>query len=561
MKKIFQIAGYDFKRLMFNPFTIVTMILLVIGVLILGATIKIPASQSFEAVTFGETVSQISETFHSNAKDLDTKAELETLLQNATTHIDTISENSICQDYTHLLEIKASFSEIEEEFDIPIEFYDRNKYISQNNIQEIINASDELKTFVAHLESCEPFETNLVLTHNNFETLKNVSEYFDKIVHSGKSVREIVEDIYSNTDKFDMFSPEKLITTWRADAEKLEELKSIVENAKTKTKRIDDEILSLASSPSANVESVQTIKNLITNYKITCEGTDFIVRSQLSLLLSAHFGDLDNLLGYSRVSQEDLTQKIANAKIYVENESIYFTPYQAPLNFNEGSYQVTAFDNTYFIMSIIGFITILFGIFCAYKLYGLDRRNGKMDVILSQNVTFSQVFSGKFTAIILCTSFILGVFTLVSLVWALLFFPTLPNAILATFNLSTPYFISPFLFLLIKLVGIELQVAFWTIITIFLMNISRKFEVTFAISLLLFIVGAVCNIFINNIFVYCLFPFLHADLTAFLGGGSMNAGFLQTVLYSNGNFFISLAYYMVVVILLYNFTNSLFKKN
>jgi ABC-type transport system involved in multi-copper enzyme maturation permease subunit len=219
------------------------------------------------------------------------------------------------------------------------------------------------------------------------------------------------------------------------------------------------------------------------------------------------------------------------------------------------------YDHAYFIISIVGFITILVGIFCAYKLFGQDRKNGKMDLLLSQNVTFNQVFVAKFIAIVLITSFYLALFSILSLIWGALIYGSLPNAMLAVFNLTNVYTIHPFMFFLIKVIGIELQVIFYSIITIFLMNVSRKFELCFGISAGLFVVATICNIFLNGAFVYCLFPFIHADLTSFLGGATMSTGFLKTSLYTYGNFLISVLYYLVVVALLFNFTKQLFKKN
>ena len=277
--------------------------------------------------------------------------------------------------------------------------------------------------------------------------------------------------------------------------------------------------------------------------------------------MERHFGDLENLYHYQPISIEDTELALVKTNYFLNDESLYYTQYQVPLNFNTASYQVSLYDHAYFVMSIIGFLTILFGIFASYKQFGLDRRNGKMDTILSQNVTFNQVFTGKFLAIVYATSFVLAVYSILSLTWGALLFPSLANEILAVFNLTSVYTIHPFLFFIIKVIGIELQVIFYSVITIFLMNVSRKFELTFGISVGIFVIATICNIFLNGSLAYCLFPFIHADLTAFLGGGTMQTGFLKTALYSYGNFFISLVYYLVVVVLLYNFTKQLFKKN
>ena len=316
-----------------------------------------------------------------------------------------------------------------------------------------------------------------------------------------------------------------------------------------------------SNATAGNSEDLEEMKSLATNYKLTCESAKYGVIYEFRLVLENHYGKVNNIQGYDEIYKEETRVALTKINHFLQDESIYYTQYQSALNFNIASYKVSSFDYTYFMLSIVGFLTILFGIFLAYKFFGLDRKHGKIDILISQNATFNQVFAGQFLAIFYCTSFCIASFTLINFIWGALMYSFLPGTMIAVFNLDTIYFISPFVFLLIKMLGIQLQVVFYSTITIFIMNLSRKFELNLAIALLLFAVATICNIFLNNIFVYCLLPFIHSDLTSFLGGGIMQAGFLQTPLYASGNFFISLAYYSVVVISLYTFTKQLFKKN
>ncbi len=559
MKKILQIAAYDFRRIMLNPITMIIMGILMIGCLIFGVTYSVPPQESATAVTIGSTGREIFQNFNSTNLKIDTQKGLHSLLTDSQTYLQVMQEKS--PQYDKLLQIKAEFDNIKEEFDIPIEIREP-KYIQANSIKEIAQASIDLADFVSAYEILQEFECKAVFTVKNFETLKEVSDYFFGITRSGKSVREIVLDIYQNKDKFTLFSPSALVSTWQIDAEKLDKLQEIVTNATAKADAIYSEMEKYANLANQTSDSAQKVQDLILSYKLTCQYCNFVVKNELKIAMTAHFGDLDKIYGYTKIGdQEDLRQDITKATFLLSEESLYCSQWQEPLNFNTSSSITTAFDQSYLVLAIVGFLAVIFGIFCAYKLFGRDRRNGKIDIILSQNVPYGQVFAGKFLAIVFCTTFALAVFLLLSLLWSMLFYPTITTGILAVFNLTTPYIISPILFLLLKFVGIELQVIFWAVVTIFLMNISRKFELTFAIALLIFAATVVCNLFLNQFLVYCLFPFMHTDLTAFLGGGSMHAGFLQTTLYTNGNFFISLAYYVVVVVLLYNFTNQLFKKN
>ncbi len=561
MKKIFQIATYDFRRLMLNPFSILALLLVLVACLILGAVYKLPTTPAYTAVTAGNNAQEIFDGFYSNDEEIDTKISLDKMLQDTQNMINVqLQEQS--PEYSELEQINEEFSTIKT---LVLIWAMRGEI----DFAEIVSATDRLTQFLENYNSLGEFESRLILTKAQHKELSEINDYFVSVVHSNKSVQAILEELFSQAcdtktghfDTLNNFVKNHGPVAWRVDKTIIEQLQTeIVDKAVIKANLIQEELNRIKAEGSYEAQEAD-MKSLITNYKLTCQSANFVVKTELENALKADLGNLDRLYGYQKAAKEETSQELTKAKYFLKDKSLYYTTYQEPLNFNIASTEITAYDNSYFIISIIGFFTIIFGIFAAYKLFGRDRKNGKMDVILSQDVTFGQVFAGKFTAIVLCTCFILGVFMITSLLWAMLFYAIMPGSILAIFNLTSAYTINPFLFLLIKVVGIELQVVFYSMITIFLMNISRRFELTFGIALLIFAAATICNIFLNNLLVYCLFPFIHADLTSFLGGGVLHPGFLQTGLYASGNFFISLAYYAVVVVLLYNFTNQLFKKN
>ncbi len=567
MKKIFQIASYDFKRLMLNPISMIVMIVVLIACLIFSAAYKIPTAEEYSASTLGASTREVFSNFNSTNAEIDTKTSLEANLDEARNYLlvqtSQDAESEDLTDYETLEAIVDKFETIQDELRKYADSPENSTYIVNQNISQITQATEDLTNFLTYYENLDVFESSLFITQSAFETFETFALFYQQTTNSNGSIEEILDELVANIGLIDNLSSAlSEATSWHVDAEKLEEFQTTyIDRADEKLAQISEEMNRLNNSvATGEAKHVSDMASLVTNYKLTCESAKFGVQYELYLLLNNHF-DVGNLYGYEEMYDEELKVALAKINFFFDDDSAYYTEHQVPLNFNTASTQVSAYDSTYTVVAIIGFFTILFGIFCAYKLFGLDRRNGKMDVILSQNVTFGQVFAGKTTAIFFTTSFIMAFFCLCTLLWSMLFHPLLANQILAVFNLSSAYTIHPFLFLLIKLIGIELQVMFYAIITIFLMNLSRKFEICFAIGIGIFVLATICNIFLNSAFVYCLFPFIHADVTSMLGGGIINAGFLQTALYSSGNFFISLAYYVVVVVLLYNFTNQLFKKN
>ena len=560
MRKIFKIASYDFKRLIVNPFTIGTMILVLLVCLITGLVYKIEPTPAYSATTIGSTTREVYNNFMSTNKNCDNKLSLDNILSDAQKMLDIQQE---CTDYDDFIDINSRFQDIYYEI---IKYHTTGSctYTENNNIDEIKTATYLLNDFVNYFENLGEFQSDIIFEKDEFETLKTIEDYFYQKVFLDEQITTILNKLYDNLSMFDSLnSVVKSVFVWNVDTELLEKYQTeYINKAAAKNQNILAEIISVNdSTTSYDTTHISELTSLITNYKLTCESAKYSIIYELRLSLERHFGNLENLYHYTPISIDDTKLALVKTNYFLNDESLYYTQYQVPLNFNNASYEVTLYDHAYFIISIIGFLTILFGIYASYKLFGLDRRNGKMDTILSQNVTFNQVFTAKFLAIVFSTSFVLAVYAVLSLTWGSLLFPSLPNGMLAVFNSTTCYVINPFLFFLIKLIGIELQVIFYSVITIFMMNISRKFELTFGISVAIFVIATICNIFLNGSLAYCLFPFIHADLTSFLGGATMQTGFLKTAMYSYGNFYISLVYYLVVVVLLYNFTKQLFKKN
>lgn len=559
MKKSLRIAAYDYKRIMLNPITLICLVVLLASTLIIGFIMKPQTTPEYSASISGETTKQIYENFF-GTKDIDRKENLDLILNEAKAYL-SIQNQEVSLDQSEFKQINIKFQEIKDE----VKKYGElgtSAYLS--DISPFKNATTKLNNFVERFAGLSDLETDVIFTQAQFEELTAISTYFKNLSTSTKSNAQILSDLYKNISTIDDLNHVATnVYTWECDPAVLEALQgNCIETAEKKLVKIVAEMQKLNNEVIAgDIDHVQDMHNLVTNYKLTCESAKFEIETEFKILLEKRFDNLKGLYHFEEISIENSRLALTKAEYFLNDDGLYYTQYQTALNFNTASYQVTIYDYTYMIISIVGFLTILFGIFCAYKLFGRDRKNGKMDTILAQDVTFNQAFMGKTLAITFITSTILLAFTVLSLLWGLLLYTTLPNPILAVFNLTSVYTIHPILFLLIKVIGIQLQAIFYSTLTLFLMNLSRKFEIMFVVSLLIFAAATVCNIFLNGSFVYCLFPFIHSDITSFIGGATMETGFLKTALYTSGNFFISIAYYFVFVILLFSFTKQIFKKN
>lgn len=547
---------------MFNPITLVSLVVVLAGVFLTGLLYKIPTTPTYSASFASKSTKTVWADFYSYDTTADSKAKLTQYLTEAQKYLDTQTDADF--DLQELQQINSDCKN--RHIKTEVEKYHishTSEYISSHDISDFTDIANRLHAFVETYEAKSAFESKMTITKSQFNVLKGISNTFYTLANSGLSIETILTKLYTHINMFDnLDNVSSNVKDLSIHSDILANLQTeYITNANGKLSLIEQRMLVLKDRAldSQDTEEIEEMKSLITNYKKICESVKTGILNELYTIVYA-LPNHSSLYGYEVENIQSLKQELAESKFYINSDDLTYTDYQLPVNVGRGSSSITPYDHAYFIVSIVGFLNILFGIYCAYRLFGQDRKNGKIDLLLSQKVKFNEVFAAKFLAILFCTGFVLACFTVLSFVWGSIFYKFMPTSVLAVFNVQTIYKISPFIFFLIKVCGIELQVIFWSIFTIFMMNTSRKFLLNFGISLGVFALATICNIFLNGQIWYCLLPFIHVDITSYLGGATMQTGFLVTSLYAYGNFFISLAYYLVVVALIYNFTKHLFKK-
>ncbi len=553
-----------------NPIMLICLIFILIAMFIVTTSAPIQTTVQYTTNVEGQTTKEVYDNFNLTISTKETRGEY---LKNIDKADELLSIQVECQDATNLENLIPLFNEIQTQMR---KYRDQhiNTYTENKSLQDVETAVNQLEYFIENYKNSPHFESNVYFYKDDFAMLENSCTFLYNVLESSEGLENKVATMSENLSYFDNIRSaisHKVVLQIGSSA--LDNLrKNYVEAAKQRLgsekpyneseNTIEFEMNKLLKEVSTgDFSRTNDMLALVTSFKLTCESAKKGVENELLLMIKTHFKTLENLYSFEDVKEENIKVELAKINYYLHDPDLYYSQKQQPLNFNTASYEITAYDRTYYAISIIGFMDIIFAIFCAYKLFGRDRKNGKMDVILSQNVTYGQVFAGKVLAIFYITAFLLALYTMSLFIFSLILYPTLPNTILAVFNLSTPYTIHPFMFLIIKLLTIELQAMFYAVLCVFVMNLSRKFNLGFVVMLVVFALATILNIFLNGSLVYCLLPFIHADLSRMIGGGTMQTGFLVTSLYNSGNFFISLVYYLVVVVLLFIFTKQLFKKN
>lgn len=551
--KTLKIAFYDFKRLIFNPITYLGIGIVLILTAVLGIFYNPTITPAYSLAYESTTSQELYDNFYSSQDD--SKDSLNAIIQENEHILSAQRSNEVATEFK---EVKSTLNELFTEIQYHTSYpNDQHLY---NNYESIVKR-DVYINFVNKVANTEVFESTLYFTESDLEVLTNLADMLSSTLlfaTDDYSIKTIYANVWAQRDLYydDFLSLDPI--NWHMDEEFLNTLEEkYVTNAQAKLDKIEEEFLNLYQ----NNGNLADMESLVLNYKLVAECAGNALNDELYISLIHSFPTYANFIGYETQEEMELTQNLALANTIISSEELYYQNYLSPMDFNTATGEITAYDFAYYEMSIIGFILTICAIFFVYKLFGRDRKTGKVDMVLSQNVSFYSVFGAKFLAIVFSTLFLLFVFSALYLIAGFVIYGVTFTPILTVFNYTTTLSISPILYLLIKFFCIELEILFYVVISMFIMNLSRKFELMFAISLFVFAAGFVMNIFLSGYFVYTIFPFVHSNLFTFFGGGATNFGFLTTKILAGGSFYISIVYYLVLMIALYNFTNQLFKRN
>lgn len=553
--KLFKICGYDFRRLILNPITLCGIIIVIVACVIAGfcfnPNVTPQTSLSFEYETADELYANfIYGNYDDSIINLDEK-----IAENKKI-IDGQRDTSLIEQYNNLTTNITTFLENLQLYNAYPDSYPDN--FGNNSFD--ISVQSELHDFYSRISSLKDFESPLYFTENDLATIQHLTELLDNNLYyttNRENVRDMYDILLEDRQLFRDFLSMEVIN-WQTDADKTVELE--VNYVVSVENKLND-ILQEFNNVYYNSKDIYDMASLALNYKRIATYASYNMQGELFLLLSQSLPNYANYIGYESQEKLELRQNIISNNYILKEDSLYYTNYLSPMNFNSANGSVNAYDFAYYLISIIGFILTFVSIFFAYKLFGRDRRKGKVDVVLAQNTSFNSVFAGKFFAILFATFSLLFVFSILIILISYIIYGVTFTPVLAVFNLSSPYIISPIVYLLFKILCIEFEIVFYTLITILLMNVSRKFELMFGISLGIFAVGFIMNTFLSGFFVYALFPFAHANLFSYFGGANSSVSFLNTPFLSGGNFFISICYTLVLMLGMYFFTNQLFKRN
>lgn len=238
-------------------------------------------------------------------------------------------------------------------------------------------------------------------------------------------------------------------------------------------------------------------------------------------------------------------------------------------NANKTSNQdINAFDFVYFGLEITSIVIIIFTVVLAAGMLAGEQSTGTLKLLLIRPYSRSKILTSKLIATIIFASIFLIFSTIILFLigWALYGVSFTP--ILAVFNGTSAFVISPVLMLIIYLLCILLKAFVFIVISFAISAIFRSNVGAVSISIVLYFLISIMGTIFATSFWYGFLPFSNLDMFKFFGGAfisSSSGGSLLTSIFSSSifhgvGFYYSLAINLAVIAILTVSSYFIFKK-
>lgn len=461
--------------------------------------------------------------------------------------------NLIIDDNTNVKDILLElFDKIEENRKIFHETIIKSEDVDERNIALInlsTSAKDLWNKYVEYRDGTEddPYPTPLFFVDkdSNNELQLVLATYFIRALEPDGNTADtnyytdIDEVLSSNTYLSEIKVLINKIENIELDSELLEDkLEFVIEKQTSNSEEYEKLIVEAYNKASGDEsynqsdENITNLQNVVIKYIASYKNSINILSNNLKLQLATNKTDaqMSSFIGYEDFSSYEFTEILTKSEYLLEN-NLGDGDFANTFAFNKTSnVHTNAYDYMYFALEIISFVIIAFTVVLGAGMIAKEQTNGTIKLLAIRPYNRHKIMLSK----ILATLFFAFVFVLISFVvtfitGAILYGTTSLN-ILAVFNATTPFVISPVILLLIYMVCMMIKILVFIILTFFISTIFKSYVAAVSVSVLIYVANLIITFVASgaNWLKYNIFANL--DLFKFFGGAFINKYTL------NGNF-------------------------
>ncbi len=314
--------------------------------------------------------------------------------------------------------------------------------------------------------------------------------------------------------------------------------------------------------------SINQLKTEMIKYFYYAEQFNQLVVDSIYLEPVKSFNDstAHNYMSYENIHIYEINERIAKNNYLITNN---LTSNQFSSVFNptlSSGDSVSALDLVYFGLEICSFIVLIFCVILASGMIAGEQSNGTLKVLATRPFSRNKILTSKILATLIF-GIIFMVFSglvLFGIGFAMYGLDSTP--ILAVFNATNVFVISPFLMILLYLGLLIIKILFYVLLATMISTVFRSNVGAVAISIFIYFLTALFAVLFVNSSWYAFMPFAGIDFFKFFGGAFVSTTTsplsiaLSSPMFFNSNLIISGVIVLATTIIMLILSYTVFKK-
>ena len=428
-----------------------------------------------------------------------------------------------------------------------------NKYVSSETTAFLVTPDQSYQLYNNHLFTMKSFFT---------QAKSNIDDPDGYIIGNLRS-SDLFNKVFEDIDGLLPFQP---------DLELVNSMYDYVFDAETRNAELLAKIIDFydEKQSSTQVEDVQDFLALVTDYYLTANYAKRIVVDgvQISGLSKYTATNITKFKNFETANIYEMKERYARYTYLFDREDYqynYADPYSV---IQPSNTKLNGYDYSYFALRLCTFfITIYIVVLAAGTIAG-EQSNGTLKLLAIRPYGRTKLLSAKILATITIGAILIFVSSVASLVVGGITYGLSSLPVLAVFNATNAFAISPLLLYLIAMLTMFLEVLFYAMLSIFISTVFKSNVAAVAISILLFFVSLVINIIAVNIPWLGLIPFVNVNLFKYFGASFLSntntSNFIQMILtptvFAGSTIWSTLIIYVVTFAIVTVCTHLVFKK-
>ena len=317
-------------------------------------------------------------------------------------------------------------------------------------------------------------------------------------------------------------------------------------------------------------EDRKTIIAYMSEYCTTANYVFRIIESSIKVSgLSTYTAmDITKFKNFEGANYYQLKEILAKTQ-YLFNTETYEYDYAEPFSVIQPSNEeLSGFDYSYFALRLCTFfITIYIVVLAAGTIAG-EQSAGTLKLLAIRPYSRNKLLTAKILATLAIGAILLFVSSVASLVVGGVTYGLNFTTVLAVFNASSAFAVSPLILYVIAMFTMLAEVIFYALISIFISTVFKSNIAAVAISILIFFVSLVINVIATDVPLLGLIPFVNVNFFKYFGsaflananGNDLIQKILTPTVFSGSTFWSSLILYSLTMIIVIVTTHIIFRK-